>query len=175
VRRSPLGQAATVTVVTGATVAQTLRAFGADPERGEAIDAIRRYLSLSGTGEAWITALHTGDAVLVVEDNGYRGTDPSVLRAASASGRAASMFWTVDGLTQLSFAEGGDLLASFEPWGREQNPPEVAAVLVGLDFADFGDRVEKGLVAVERFTGRGMTIADLARIRALDVGYRIVT
>ncbi|MFG1871610.1 DUF6461 domain-containing protein [Micromonospora arborensis] len=173
IRRSPISQAATVTVVTGATVEQTLRAFGADPDRPESINDIQRDLSLRRATDSWITVLDGSDAVLVVEDNGFRGTDAAVLRIASTGGRAASMFWNVNALTRLSFAEAGQLLAAFEPWGREEHPPEVAAALAGLDFAEPGDRAEKGLVAVARFTGRGVTAADLARIRAAGIGYRI--
>lgn len=173
IRRSPLSQAATVTVVTGATVEQALRAFGADPDQPESVDDIQRDLSLRRAIDPWITVLDGGDAVLVVEDNGFRGTDAAVLRNASAGGRAASMFWNVNAVTRLSFAEAGQLLAAFEPWGRDEYPPEVAAALAGIDFAERGDRNEKGLVAVARFTGRGITAADLHRIRADGIGYRI--
>lgn len=174
VRRSPISVAATITVVTGATLEQTLRAFGADPHQPEPIDDIGRDLSLRDAIDPWVTVLDAGDAVLVVEDNGFRGTDETVLRAASAGGRAASMFWNVNADTRLSFAEGGRLLASFEPWGREeQYPPEVTAALAGLDFAEHGSRTEKGLVAIEQFTGRGITAADLTQIREAGVGYRV--
>ncbi|MEV4706107.1 DUF6461 domain-containing protein [Actinoplanes sp. NPDC049316] len=175
VRRSPLAMAATVTVITGATADQALRAFGADPRRPEPIDAILRDLSLQSSHDPWVTLLDTGAAVLVVEENGFRGTRPEVLVAASSGGRAASMFWNVNALTQLSLAERGRLLAAFEPWGREDVPAEVAAALDGLDFAEAGDRVEKGLVAVERFTGTRITPDDLGRIREAGIGYRIAT
>jgi hypothetical protein len=38
-----------------------------------------------------------------------------------------------------------------------------------------GNRTGKGLVAVERFTGRGITPDDLAHIEATGIGYRITT
>ncbi|WP_199516684.1 DUF6461 domain-containing protein [Nucisporomicrobium flavum] len=173
VRRSPLAMAATITVVTGATVDQVLQAFGADPHRPEPIDAIQRDLSLRSSTDSWVSVLAAGDAVLVVEENTWRGTDPEVLVAASAGGRAGSMFWNVNALTQLSLAEHGRVLASFEPWGGEQVPAEVAAALDGVDFAEPGDRIEKGLVAVERFTGTGISAADLGRIRDAGIGYRV--
>jgi hypothetical protein len=47
VHRSLLAVAATVTIVKGATLAQTLRAFGADPHQPEPIDDIRRNLSFA--------------------------------------------------------------------------------------------------------------------------------
>ena len=50
----------------------------------------------------------------------------------------------------------------------------VAEALAGLDFDDYRDKRGKGLTAVERFTGRGITAEDLDRIEAADVGYRIV-
>jgi hypothetical protein len=89
------------------------------------------------------------------------------------------MFWNVNGVTRLSFAEDGRLLASFEP-GFADVPdagpggPAVAAALAGLDFADYRDETGKGLVAVERFTGRGITAEDLRLIEAADVAFRIV-
>ncbi|WFE41265.1 DUF6461 domain-containing protein [Micromonospora sp. WMMD998] len=174
IRSSPVSQAATVTVVTGVPVDQVVRAFGADPARPEPVDAVRRDLSLRGAAHTWIAAvLADDDAVVVVEDNGYRGSDGPVLCAASTGGRAASMFWNVNAVTRLSFAEDGRLLASSEPWGHDVYPPEVSTAVAGLDFAEAGDRVEKGLVAVERFTGRGLTAADLARIDTAADGYRI--
>ncbi|WP_428964814.1 DUF6461 domain-containing protein [Micromonospora fluostatini] len=173
VRHSEIAEAATVTVVTGATVEQVLRAFGADPQRPERIDDIGRDLSLRQVVEPWITVLDLDGAVLVVEGNGFRGTDARVLRAASSAGRAASMFWNVNADTQLGFAEAGDLLAAFEPWGGETGPPAVGAALAGLDFTAPRDRIEKGLVAVERFTGRGMTASDLTRIRTANIGFRV--
>lgn len=174
IRRSRLQVAATVTVVTGATVREVLAAFGADPDRPEAIGDIQRDLALRRSPGQWVTVADAGSAVLVVEDNGYRGTDQAVLEAASAGGRAASMFWNVNVVTRLSFAEAGRLLAMHEPWGHEQWAPELAEALAGLDFAEFGDRVEKGLLAVERFTGRGLTPADLAEIERAGTAYRVM-
>lgn len=166
IARSALSVAATVTVITGATVGQVVRAFGGDPARSEPIPED----DYSGD---WLTVLDVGDAVVAVEINGFQGADATVLRAASAGGRAASMYWNVNALTRLSFAEQGELLASFEPWGDEEVEPAVAAVLTGLDFAELGDRNEKGLVAVERFTGRGLRAEGLARMQETGLGYHL--
>jgi hypothetical protein len=175
VRRSPIAVAVTITVVTGATVEQTLRAFGADPARPEPLHDIGQGRSQRGTVEAWVSVLDVGGAVLVVEDNGFRGTDQAVLSAASSGGRAAGMFWNVNAVTRLSFAEGGQVLASFEPSeGHQHLPPAVNDALTGLDFAEYDERIGKGLVAVERFTGYGITAADLTSIRDVGVGYRVV-
>ncbi|WP_250033085.1 DUF6461 domain-containing protein [Paractinoplanes maris] len=176
VDRGSLSQAATVTVVTGSALPQVLRTFGADPGRPQPFDEIERELNETfqyGAGP-WVTALEVDGVVLVVEFNGYVGSDEGVLRAASSGGRAASMYWNVNMLTRLSFAEGGRLLAAFEYLDdNDALPPEIDAVLAGLDFDDSGERIGKGLVAVERFTGRGITEADVARIEEAGVGYRV--
>ncbi|WP_436533637.1 DUF6461 domain-containing protein [Actinoplanes sp. HUAS TT8] len=168
IRRTEMGMAATVTVVTGSTTAEVLRAFGADPDRPEPVGSIED----SPWPDPWVAVREAGDAVVAVELNGYQGSHAAVLKAASANGRAASMFWNERALTRLSFAERGALLAAFEPWEDVDAEPRVAAVLDGLDFASPGSRAEKGLVAVERFTGQGLTPAMLATIRAGD-GFRL--
>ena len=171
---SRLSEAATVTVVTGAPVEAVLEAFGADPQQPEAIRDIEEDLYSRRSVDPWVAVLDSGEAVLAVEYNGYEGSHEPVLRAASARGRAASMFWNVKSMTRLSFAERGRLLTSFEPWGDIEAEPAVAAVLTGLDFDQPGDRRSKGLVAVERFTGRGIAAEDLARIETAGIGFRIV-
>jgi hypothetical protein len=51
--------------------------------------------------------------------------------------------------------------------------PAVAAALDGLDFGDYRDKTGKGLVAVQRFTGCGITAQGLDRIEAADIAFRI--
>jgi hypothetical protein len=79
-------------------------------------------------------------------------------------------------VTRLSFAEGGRLLASFEPQFEAvaDAGPAVAVALAGLDFDDYRDKTGKGLAAAERFAGRGITAEDLRRIEAADIAFRIV-
>nr|WP_244170367.1 hypothetical protein [Amycolatopsis tolypomycina] len=97
-----------------------------------------------------------------------------MLTTASRAGRAASMFWNVNAVTRLSFARAGEVLASFEPGLSEPSADEeVVAALAGLDWRDHRDCTEKGLVAVERFTGRGLSAEDLAEFDRRGVAYRI--
>lgn len=173
VRRSSLSMAATVTVVTGSTAADVLRAFGADPAQPESLRRITDDVAARMSVDPWVAVLEAGTAVLAVEDNGFQGVDGAVLRRASADGRAASMFWNVNAMTQLSFAEGGQVLASFEPPERVNAGPAVGAALDGLDFDDYRNKEGKGLVAVERFTGRGITAQDLEQIQTADIAFRI--
>lgn len=173
VKRSALDIAATVTVVTGATAEEVLRAFGADPERPESLRAIANDVNGRMSIDPWVAVLEAGTAVLAIEYNGFRGSNEAVIRRASARGRAASMFWNVNAMTRLSFAEDGQVLASFEPPEDVDAGPAVAAALDGLDFDDYRNKTAKGLVAVQRFTGRGLAARDLHQIEAADTAFRI--
>ena len=122
-----------------------------------------------------VAVLDVGGAVLAVEYNGWQGSTEPVLARASAGGRAASMYWNVNAVTRLSFAEHGEVLLSVEPFDQIDAPPPVAEALTDLDFGDFHRRKNSmGLVAVARFTGHGITAEDVARIAAADVAFRIV-
>jgi hypothetical protein len=165
VRRTGLGAAATVTVVTGASAPGVVRAFGADPKRPAAFD----YLH----GDDFVAVVDTGNVVVAVEYGGSAGSRPAVLRAASANGRAASMSWSATADTRLSFAENGLIIDAFEPMGEPLVDPALDDVLRGLDFDEYGDRYEKGLVAVERFTGHTFTRDQLDRIEQAGDGFRI--
>jgi hypothetical protein len=168
-RSSGLEPAATVTVVTGSSPEQVVAAFGGDPARPVPVDE-----ALTNGLDPWVAVLPVDGAVLAVEFNGYQGTHDGVLRAASARGRAASMYWNVDALTNLAFARDGEVVDSFEPLFAHTAPdPEVRAALAGIDWADYTDLHEKGLVAVEEFTGHGVRAQDVERIQAAAVGYRI--
>ncbi|WP_370963750.1 DUF6461 domain-containing protein [Amycolatopsis sp. cg9] len=170
IRRSRLTVAATVTVVTGLPAAEVVRGFGADPDRPEPLPELREAYA-----DPWLAVLDAGGGVvLVIEENGYHGSHEEVLTAVSRAGRAASMFWNVNAVTRLSLARAGEVLASFEPGlGEPAADPEVVAALAGLDLADYRDSDEKGLVAVERFTGRGLYAEDLEDIERAGVAYRI--
>ena len=146
-----------------------LCAFGADPNQPESIQAI------DGSTDPWVAVLDVDGAVLAVEYNGWQGSNRPVLARASSRGRAASMYWNVNAVTRLSFAEHGEVLLSVEPFDDIEAPPPVAGTLVGLAFADYHrGKQSMGLVAVQRFTGYGMTADDLARIEAADIAFRIV-
>lgn len=167
VRKGALEVAATITVVTNATVEEVLRGFGADPERPESLDD----LSTAHEHLQWVAVLPLGSAVLAVEENGYQGAGKPVLEAISRRGRAASMFWNVNALTRLSLAENGAVLAAFEP-GLEPIPA-FHELLDDLDLDDYRRRVEKGLVGVERFTGHEVLPEHLDRVWSEDVAYRV--
>jgi len=69
------------------------------------IVAVTRELVAHPAGAALLTVPSSEDEAVIATAH------PDVLRAASAGGRAASMFWNVNLVTRLSFAEAGRLLA----------------------------------------------------------------
>jgi hypothetical protein len=168
IRRSTLGEAATVTAVVGSTSDEVLRAFGADPAEPASL------LELASESEdPWVAVLDVGDGrVLAVEPNGWQASERPVLYGLSRRGRAASMYWNL-GRSRLSFAESGQVLASFEP-GWEPVPAEAADLVAGMDLEDHRGTSQKGLAAVERFTGIRLREEDLAAIDTADVAYRIL-
>jgi hypothetical protein len=169
---SSLGVAATITVVTGATVDDVVHGFGADPARSMSLRARRQIYDIDPPCVA-VTTVDGG--VVAVEDNGWEGSNAPVLEALSRSGRAASMFWNVNAVTRLSFAQNGELLASFEPGAGmgTEFPPEVTEALDGIDFDDYRDTIPKALAAVFRFTGAVFRREDLERIEVADLAYPI--
>ncbi|MFF4594520.1 DUF6461 domain-containing protein [Amycolatopsis sp. NPDC001319] len=168
VSQSALSEGATVTVVVGLTLREVLQAFGADIREPEPIEDL---LDSDLEFGPWVTASEVDGIVLAIEENGIRGAQREVLAELSREGRAASMFWNVNAVSRLSFARDGELLASDELGRSLGDDPEVAAAVEGLDFHDWRDRYEKGLVAVERFTGRGLTVEDFDEIQEAGMGY----
>jgi hypothetical protein len=134
--------ALTIAVVTGMSADDVLRAFDDDPA---------------------VAVLELDGAVLVVEDNGYHGSDVDLLGVLSANGRAASMFWNVNAVTQLSFAERGELLGAWEV-GIEEPPDELAPLVADLDLADYRYCDAKGVTAVTRFTGHDIDPERVATV-----------
>ncbi|MEV6237974.1 DUF6461 domain-containing protein [Lentzea sp. NPDC051838] len=135
-----LGEAATVTVITGLDVDDVVDDFEDDS-----------------------IAVEIDGGVVVVEDNNYVGSKQEVLERLSRNGKAASFFWNVNAHTDLSFARDGVLIASEEPWEDADfgDDPEVVAALDGLDFGDYRHTYAKGITAVTRFTGGVLPQEDL--------------
>ncbi|GAA3869089.1 DUF6461 domain-containing protein [Saccharothrix violaceirubra] len=162
VEESVLSVAATITVVTGASVDHVVASFDGRREDHSARDALEGY------GGAIL--LDIGDTVFIVEINGYWGSWERYLGPASAHGRAASAFWNVNGSRRLSFAERGRLLGSFEP-PFDDVPAAVAEWCDGLDLADYRSADAKMLAALARFTGHGFVRADYEALTKHGVAY----
>jgi hypothetical protein len=167
-RGSVLADAATVTVVVGSTAEQVVEAFGGDPT-----DPVPVEDEMDDDVFPWAQVLAVDGAVVVVEPNGWQGRCDSALQAVSARGRAASVYWSA-GVTSLAFARAGEVVDSFEPlFEHTAADPEVRAALAGIDWADFTDLIEKGLAAVQAFTGHGIGERDLERIEAAATAYYV--
>ncbi|MFI9767091.1 DUF6461 domain-containing protein [Streptomyces sp. NPDC052415] len=96
-----------------------------------------------------------------MENNGYQGSREEVLRPLSQLGRAASAFWNVNARSQLSLAEEGLVLSSFDMLFPDDihgtRPDAWQPLLQGLSFgtSDWG----AGLVALQRATGARLDAA----------------
>jgi hypothetical protein len=168
IAKSSLSVAATITIVVGLTPDEVVRAFGGDPSGPISIQAFAQRLALQRDSQyhAVLAMLEVDGAVLAVEENGFQGADSDRIKALSRNGKAASVYWNVNANFRLTFAERGELVYSGDA-SHEGNPPGTE----DLDFGDYHNRYAKGVVAVARFTGRGISKADIAAIYAADQAY----
>ncbi|MFD3748017.1 DUF6461 domain-containing protein [Nocardia sp. NPDC058633] len=171
VEKSALAEAATITVVAARNPDAVVRAFGGDPAAPERMEDLEGRAMVRG--DPWLAVAPLADAVMVVEYNGYQGSHAPELRALSQGTRAASMYWNVNGLTRLSFAADGRIVAAFE-LGEQCDAPVLEPILRDLDFDDYRHRIAKGLVAVERFTGSAFAEGDLARVESAGIGFAVI-
>jgi Family of unknown function (DUF6461) len=159
---SALEVAATVTAVVGLSAEEVLRVFGfgTDPDETVSMEEVR-----TGVIYEWVAVSEVDGVVVAFENNGFAGTRKKVLEQLSRNGKAASAYWNVNRVTRLSFARGGEVLASVEPGTCPSDDPEVRAAFDGLDFDDWRDRYAKLVTAVARFTGRTITEAEFDAIQ----------
>ncbi|WP_433574951.1 DUF6461 domain-containing protein [Nocardia brasiliensis] len=171
VATTALADAGTITVVAASDPGTVVRAFGGDPAAPERMDELEERAM--ERGDPWIAVASLADAVLAVEYNGYQGSHGPELRALSRGTRAASLYWNVNGLTRLSFAADGRIVAAFE-LGEQQHDRMLEPILRDLDFDDYRDKIAKGLVAVERFTGSAFAESDLVRVASAGIGFAVL-
>ncbi len=166
-----LQEAATITVVANADRDDVVRAFGGDPGHRRSLVSLIDLPDRDG----WMAALALPEAgvVVVAEDNGFTGSHPEVMRALSRLGPAASMFWNVNAVTRLTLARDGDIVAADELTESYPAGPEVASYLTGIDLTSWRNRIPKGLLVVERFTGYALRPGDLDRLWTDDLAHRI--
>ncbi|MFC3454920.1 DUF6461 domain-containing protein [Amycolatopsis speibonae] len=171
INESVLGDGSTVTMVRGASLAEVLRGFGADPAEPESAEELFDDSDL----DPWVSVLAVEGGVLAVEFNGLQGSYPRVLESVSRAGRTGSLFWNINTAGRLSFADKGKVLTSFELGHTEEiEDPEVNEALSGLDLDSYRDSLGKGLVAVERYSGCRLRKEDIQRMNEEDVAYRIL-
>ncbi|MFB9315299.1 DUF6461 domain-containing protein [Nocardioides plantarum] len=159
VNDSHLEQAACFSIVPAADRDAALAAFGAravlDPETEDIQEA--------AFDREVIQVVEVGDALVVIEDNGFQGTRPEVLgplSLASASGVAAAFFWNVNALTDFTAARNGvqefaiELLGPIEADDEDLlQIPATLHPLISEGTADDGDNLAAGLALIAAHTG----------------------
>jgi hypothetical protein len=178
---SRIDEAATITVCTGTSEAEVLRALGA--RAGPPIPARTAAQPPNGNHylvDPFVQVLQVApEVVLAIEDDGYEGTRRSVLGRVSVPGLAVSVSWNGDAGDGLVVARKGVLLVDFDPWaGRavlDTDDPELLRAVEDLDFADADIAARRGaLVVVERLTGFRFGPEHLAEIDACAAAHRIL-
>lgn len=160
-----LDMGATITIASGVSEEEFIRAFGGDP-------------SVSPTArDPWnidqvLLVGSLGDGVVAIESNGWQGTRPEVLRRASVTGRAASVYWNVNAVKTFTAAEGGVVLDQIEYWS-ELTDPRLLELSEDLDLDTHADASARGMLVAERFTGVTVTedfaLALLGTFRGYDL------
>lgn len=151
---APYSVAGCVTLAAGLSATEALTRVGADvgqPRLGSATDVVfggHRLISAVDTEEAGAPA-----GAVLIEDNGYEGSQPGVLCALSRKGRAASVFWNVEGMVMFSCARRGKLVCSTEvPDVADELPRALHALMRQADEEEVS-LVAVGVAMAEKFTG----------------------
>jgi hypothetical protein len=161
-----LRQAFCITLVRGLDEVEVLRRFGGERSQPRAL-TVGEAGELSGSLQAGypqiVLVARAGGWVVAVEDNGWEGWRPEVLRALSRGTQAVSVYRNVDALGYFSDAVDGALLVQFEllfpqrRWGSQPDLllPQMRAV--GLDpnwhEPPYGQVDTAALALAERVTG----------------------
>jgi hypothetical protein len=145
-----LAHAGCVTVVTGNTVDGVLAAFGA--ETGQSYPLNQDFLAEAQTA---VSVAEVAGAVVAVEFNGYQGSRSEVLGPASKNGKAASVFWNVNGVTEFTCARRTRTLATVDLGmdTGEESVPRSLLPLLSLAEDEAADLVAVGMLMVEKFIG----------------------
>jgi hypothetical protein len=137
-----LHEAFCITLVRGADGAEVLRRFGGEQGQLRTL-TLGEAGELSGSFQAGypqlVLAARSGGWTVAVEDNGWEGTRPEVLRALSRGTRAVSVYRNINALSLFSLAVDGALVVQFEPlfpgvrWGGQPDLLLPRMRAVGLD------------------------------------------
>lgn len=164
-----IGEAFCLTFVRDFDAARVLARFGVDRATirsfagmGEAADGPFDRVMVAGLVEDW---------VFVLEDNGFEGSRPEVLRAVSADTEAVSVFTNVNGKASFHHALNGVVRTAFDPstparrWGGQPDALLASMREVGLSIVDdgwCGEGVAAALRLADRISGFHLTAEALA-------------
>ena len=145
-----------VTVIVEPDVGRVMAAFGC----GEPIADRDPPRLPDGVENASVAAVSGG--LLLLEDNGFQGTRPEVLRptsrAAGGTGKVASICWNANDEIHFSCARKGKLVCAFELGEAEsdiEGLPGELRKFVRLGADDNVDLVAVGAAMVQAYTGVG--------------------
>jgi len=153
-------------LVRGLDQVEVLRRFGGERNQPRTL-TLGEAGHLSGSFHAGypqlILVTKAGGWSVAVEDNGWEGTRPEVLRALSRGTRAVSVHSTVGALGHFNYAVDGEVLVSFEllfphrRWGSQPDLLLPQVRVVGLDpdrhEPSYDDAVIAALALAEQVTG----------------------
>jgi Family of unknown function (DUF6461) len=161
-----LRQAFCLSLVRGLDQAEVLRRLGGERSQLRTL-TLGEAAELSSSFQAGypqiVLAARAGGWSVAVEDNGFEGSRPEVLRALSGGTQAVSVYQNVNALGYFSYAVDGALLVSFEPlfpqrrWGRQPDLllPQMRAVGLDPDWQQppYDEIDTAALALAERLTG----------------------
>lgn len=152
-----------MTLIEGIDEDEVIRRFGGDPTATFPLD-VAGYWDLQPADyrqqQAIVGVGTVGGIVFAIEENGYTGDVPGVLRSLSASGRCFCVYTHVNAADNVAYAVGGELVVYEEPWGeptplREGDPRWDPAWVRGLsdEANDVWLRGARLFLAAERVMG----------------------
>ncbi|MEH0843092.1 DUF6461 domain-containing protein [Micromonospora sp. CPCC 205711] len=162
-----LQDAMCVTYARGVDEDAFIRAFGGDPARTVSLRSRDPDPERPGGLPMILLVTRVGDWLVGIEENGFQGSRPEVMRAASAGGPAVSVYWCVHAAAQFTYRERGRPVVSFDLWDAERRwgpePEALGDLMSGLPF-EFGQGGWAGLALAERFTGIRLDEEILGRV-----------
>ncbi len=173
---SVISEAGCVTVVPDADRRAVLAAFGAVESSARAGQSLETLEMDGGSASAPIFVADVGDALVIIENNGFQGSRSEVLQpAAKASGAfiASSFFWNVNAETAFSAARRGKQMFSVELIGSEDDemdgvPKRLRPLVIEAGSED-ADMEAAGLALVARFTKVDFTEAAVSFGTTYDI------
>jgi Family of unknown function (DUF6461) len=161
-----LREAFCITLVLGLDEVEVLRRLGGEHSQPRPLTAGEAG-ELSGSFHAGypqiVLVARAGSWAVAVEDNGWEGSRPEVLRALSAGTQAVSVYRNVNALGYFSDAVDGEVLVRFEllfpqrRWGSRPDLllPQMRAVGLDPDWQEppYGEVDTAALALAERVTG----------------------
>ncbi|WP_017973953.1 DUF6461 domain-containing protein [Actinopolyspora halophila] len=156
--RSPIRDAACLTLVREADAALVARSFGADPEQGRnwSFEEFCEEAFACADRQSLIGLRTVGAWTLVAEESRFEGVRHDVLESTSATTEAVSIYWDLDRATTFSHAVHGEVRTSFEAvlpeYRTGTRPDDLEVVRAGLPWHE-SDEVPLMLALAARVAG----------------------